>query len=159
MNILSGRDFSTMPNNVIQRLFDLMRNNDTIHVEYIKPFVINEHLWRIDFMRTQNIKKRIKKLGPNYKKKIRYDMYDMLKNEINIAKFKIDELGRGGYDIIGYLPWKMFDCDIILMERDNNYINNIRSAIAKGNIIVDDINNAKRIHDKMTILDKHFPPK
>ena len=56
-------------------------------------------------------------------------------------------------EIIGFLPWKMFECDIILEKKDHEMINKIKENISRVIKIMEEINNSDK---KDIIYNKYY---
>jgi len=139
----------------VSRVFELIIEDKTLKVMHLEPYIVKEFLWRIDFLYNQdieipekiyidkmedNIYKTFCKQIINARHKLKYD-----KNQIPTTN-----------EIVAFLPWKMFECDIILEDRDPVMIKNIKKKISKTIKIINEIKTAKK-SDKNHIYNKYYP--
>ncbi len=123
-------DFGNTGNSIIIRLFELMVESkdekyvSAVKTEYSEPYLVDEHLCRIDFMYNQDIPIP--------------DTIDVELIEKNIHKSFCKQIENIRHklgddkEIIGFIPWKMFDCDIILVDRDPGFNKLINVKISEA---------------------------
>ena len=73
----------------------------------------------------------------------------MKKNRIQLEKNK--------NEIIGVFPWKMFDCNIILEERDDLFLDLLKPKLERIMKIISEINNTSDLKEKEIIINKYYP--
>ncbi len=133
------------------RLYKPEEDNSFLRAKYIKPnlnmeaimednnlFVSNE----LEFLRKESYIKSINKKF-NFEK--------------TIEKFKLKSLKNGRIPI-GVLPWKLMKSDILLVEKDVDFLNIHKSKINDViNVIKYIINNASNLDDRVELFDKLYP--
>jgi hypothetical protein len=107
-----------------------------------------------------------------YKESIPNDLINVfeLNNNINLISYKLLQTNpnkfiskfakickKNKYIPIGYLPWKLFKSDIIIVEKDPLYIYQFVDKIKKIISIIEDINSFETIEDKIETYKKYYP--
>ena len=59
-------------------------------------------------------------------------------------------------EIIGVLSWKMFDCNIILGERDESFIDILEPKLNNIMKIINEINSTSSLEEKEMIINKYY---
>ena len=79
-------------------------------------------------------------------------------NNDKIIDAFIDKCVQNKHVPIGYLPWKLLRSSNIIVEKEDDYLNNIKTKIDNTMNIVNDImSNAISMDDRATKLEKYFP--
>jgi hypothetical protein len=121
-------------------IFKLL-DDDLISTEYCEPHIFDRYN-NNKFIAAQNITYPEKKLC------------DSLNNYKTIIDGKITHLN---YNIIGYLPWKLFLSDIIYEPRNATYVEHYNGDIQNTIDIIKDINSYKTLEEKIKAFKGHFP--
>jgi len=114
-----------------------------VDVHYCEPLVIQENVHQIEFMQTQ--------MTPREQD---------VQKEVSEYKLKIDEFAKKEH-LVGYIPYKLFKSDMIVKNRDPDYLKpheeKICDIIEKVKVIVgDDFSDLENIHARFR---KEFPYK
>jgi len=153
-------DFGSAGFRTVSRVFELLtesgrhkKNNpyiSKIQVKYLEPYVVDEYKWRIDFMYNQDvpIPARIDENLINGK------INKHMLTHMNKARHELS----GNNEILGVLPYKMFDCDIIVANRDPDFEDLVKTKLERGMRIVREVNEAP-MDKKESILAKYYPSK
>jgi len=151
-------DFGSAGFRTISRVFELLtesnrckKNNpyiSGIQVKYLEPYVVDEYKWRIDFLYTQDVQIPAYIDEDLINKKIDKHM----RHQMNNARRHLSK----NNEILGFLPWKLFDCDIIVANRDPDFDDLVKSKLKRGMQIVREINEAP-VSKKEEILAKYYP--
>jgi hypothetical protein len=130
------RDFGTSNYyefNDLLKLYD----DDLISLHVSKPHIC-ENYYENEYLKAQELKP---------------DNLDNLETSIKNYKKEIKEFPN----IIGYLPYKLFKSDIIVQERDPEYINKHKEKINDTINILNDINDSETDFEKIKKFKKYFP--
>jgi len=145
------------PNDQIGRVFSLLASSRrpdahrSIQAAYIEPFIVKEYLSRIPFLYNQNCH------VPDPDKIDNDEINKKIKEYFAFEKIqKAEELTASSNVIIGYIPYKMVGCDIILEERDITFEAKLKPALANIMGIINEINAESDEDEKRKILDESF---
>jgi len=156
---LDEMDIGEMGRHVIDRLFELTVDDKTVKTMYLDPFVVDEFLGRIDFLYNQDVPvtcdmglRKIKSI----ERKIHKSMCKQMKKIRR--RMGYDKNGNSSInEIIGFLPWKMFECDVMIEERDMGFATELEPKLDKVTKIIDEINRGETRKDRKRILRKYYP--
>lgn len=112
-------------------------DEDLISLHVCKPHICEDY-YKNDFLKTQELK-------PN--------ILDNKQNSIESYKREINEFPN----IIGFLPWKLFKSDIIIQERDPEYLNKHKDSINNALNILKNISSSKTEFEKIKKFKQYFP--
>lgn len=112
-------------------------DEDLISLHVCKPHIC-EAYYKNDFLKSQELKSDI--LDDNQ------DFIESYKKEITDFP-----------NIIGFLPWKLFKSDIIIQERDPEYLNKYKDDINYVLNILKNINSSKTDFEKIKKFKQYFP--
>lgn len=146
-------DFGNASRGVLDRLFELIITDKVIKVAYIEPYVINESLKNIDFLYHQDIPVTNKYEDEEYRKINERIMHRNICKEM----YNLRHILEKDNDIIGMLPWKMLDCDIILQERDKTFDSQLVPKLERVMNIIDEVNKQQTIEEKNEIINHYYP--
>lgn len=120
--------------------FIKLYNDGFLSVEYSTPHIFPEY--------NKNKILSCQKLEPG-----KYDYCDFIDNCSSIIQSKTIH----HRNIVGYLPWKLFKSDIIMEEREPQYVHNLQKKIDETIEIITNINNQFDIYDKSEIFRRIYP--
>jgi hypothetical protein len=123
----------------------LLYDEKLISVNYLDPNILPKYNEN-DFIKHQE-------------KKYKFDNPEIiLKNYKEIINKNINNAsGIPDYNILGFLPWKLFKSDIIYQARELGYVKKYKDRIINTISILREINSVDDITDKINIFKKYFP--
>ena len=146
-------DLSKTSNFIIDRLFELIVDKKKIKTIYLEPFIIKEYINNIEFLKNKynllNESKIDKKIIDISINKFLCEQMKKIRNELENEKNEKNE-------IIGVLSWKMFDCNIILGERDESFIDILEPKLNNIMKIINEINSTSSLEEKEMIINKYY---
>ena len=149
-------DFGDTKNDIVHRLFELITNNNenkyvsSLKIDYLDPFIVRKNLEKIEFMNSQNIITDEDKIDEITLNK---NIHKFFVNQISQSRIRLEE--HSDCEIIGFIPWKLFDCDVILVNRDMECITNIQSKITESIKILNEIHKASD-EKKYELFNKYY---
>ena len=147
-------DLGKASNNTIDRIFELIVDKRNIKTLFLEPFIIKENINKISYSFIQ------KENNNNYELK-----EDKIKEINNIIKknfcIQMEKnrtlLEKNNNEIIGVFSWKMFDCDIILEERDDSFLDLIKPKLERVMKIINEIKEETDPEEKEILINKYYP--
>jgi hypothetical protein len=134
--VVSIRDFGKSYYGDFNNLLELY-DQDLVSIKFCEPHICEKYY--------ENQFLSIQKKTPN--------TFDDITESINNYTTSIKQQ----QDIIGFLPWKLLKSDIILQERDSEYLNRYRSDVDNTINIIKDIQSSQSQFEKIKKFKKHFP--
>lgn len=119
--------------------------NKTMNALYSDIFIIYENLAEIDYVRQSG-------MMCDYVDEVEKtkEIKEFLETEKNNLFKKLEKKNNA---VVGIIPYKIFECDIIIEERDADYEKKIGDALSKVMPVINEINNEINIEKKKSILD------
>lgn len=149
-------DFGDTENDIVDRLFELVTNNNEkkyiseLKIEYLEQFIIRKNLNKVEFINSQNIINENDNIDNSI---LENNIHKFFVNQIVQCRTKLEKVGN--CEIIGFIPWKLYNCDIISVNRDPELINLIQTKISETIKILNEIH-AAPANKKNELFQKYY---